>query len=238
MPSEPALLLTCEHASNAVPDEFAALFDRDPTVLNTHRGWDPGALGIARAMREALGAPLLETGVSRLLVEPNRSLGHASLFSEFTRDLSEDAQRALIERYYTPHVEGVAAAVRTGIEVRGAVLHVGVHTCVDDLDGTVRDLDIALLFDPARAWEARLCAGWRGALERALPRRRIRFNEPYLGTDDGLTTSLRALFPDPRYAGVEIEVRQGLVADARTQRAVGGLLARTLQHALDTTDDA
>ena len=34
------------------------------------------------------------------------------------------------------------------------MLHVGVHSCVDILHGQVRDLDIALLFDPRRPHEA------------------------------------------------------------------------------------
>jgi predicted N-formylglutamate amidohydrolase len=107
------------------------------------------------------------------------------------------------------------------------VLHIGVHSFTDVLDGQVRAVDIGLLFDPARRSESELCRAWRTGLESACDGR-VRFNEPYLGTDDGLTTALRAQFPDRAYAGVEVEVRQGLLTSEAAQRAFGALLARTL----------
>jgi hypothetical protein len=39
----------------------------------------------------------------------------------------------------------------------------------------------------------------------------IEFNKPYLGIDDGLTTYLRTIYPDSRYAGIEIEINQKFV---------------------------
>jgi predicted N-formylglutamate amidohydrolase len=53
-------------------------------------------------------------------------------------------------------------------------------------------------------------------------------NEPYLGTDDGLTTHLRTVFPAAGYAGIEIEVRQGLVASEHQQQVIGDLLAASM----------
>ncbi|MFI4875804.1 MAG: N-formylglutamate amidohydrolase, partial [Blastopirellula sp. JB062] len=41
---------------------------------------------------------------------------------------------------------------------------------------------------------------------------RIRFNYPYLGKADGLTTSLRKKLTGDRYVGIELEVNQRLVA--------------------------
>ena len=39
----------------------------------------------------------------------------------------------------------------------------------------------------------------------------MRRNYPYRGSSDGLTTTLRGLFADPDYLGIEIEVNQALV---------------------------
>ena len=41
--------------------------------------------------------------ISRLLIEPNRSLHHPQLFSEFTRDLSEARKDEIIEEFYLPY---------------------------------------------------------------------------------------------------------------------------------------
>jgi predicted N-formylglutamate amidohydrolase len=83
-----------------------------------------------------------------------------------------------------------------------------VHTFTPLLRGHRRDVDIGLLFDPARAFERRVASAWGRQLQLALPRLRIRRNKPYKGTDDGLTTHLRARLPDRRYAGIELEVNQ------------------------------
>jgi predicted N-formylglutamate amidohydrolase len=230
------VLVTCEHAGHVVPPEYGSLFSGTEELLRSHRGWDPGALGVAKSLARALRAPLMGVSTTRLLVEANRSPDHPELFSSFTRPLEASERERIRRVYYLPHRRAVRAwiAARIGGEGRpeapktaGRVLHIGVHSFTDALDGQVRAVDIGLLFDPARQAESDLCHAWRTGLETAFDGR-VRFNEPYLGTDDGLTTALRSQFPDPAYAGIEIEVRQGLLTSEAEQRAFGGLLARTL----------
>ena len=43
---------------------------------------------------------------------------------------------------------------------------------------------------------------------------KVRFNYPYKGTSDGLTTTLRKKF-GPRYVGIEIEINQKLLSYER-----------------------
>lgn len=222
------LLLTCEHAGSQVPHIYAGLFAGAGDVLQTHRGLDIGALPVALRMASTLSAPIIFAMVTRLLVDPNRSLDNPALFSEFTRDLPEDVRTNIVAAHYTPHRAAVERIVADAVHAGRRVLHVGVHSCTDVLGGAARDLDIALLFDPARASEASLCAAWRRGLEHAAPTLRHRFNEPYLGTDDGLTTTLRTRFPAGSYAGVEIELRQGFVLTEAAQRFASDLLTRTL----------
>lgn len=69
-------------------------------------------------------------------------------------------------------------------------------------------MDIGLLFDPDRKTEKDLCALVRKILQQKLPAIRVVFNEPYFGTDDGLTTYLRTQYCDTLYAGIEIEINQ------------------------------
>jgi predicted N-formylglutamate amidohydrolase len=51
-------IITCEHASNRLPEKWAHLFEGAQDVLETHRGWDPGAIQIARVDSDRLGAKL------------------------------------------------------------------------------------------------------------------------------------------------------------------------------------
>jgi len=71
---EVGIVLSCEHAGHRVPAAYRALFRGHASVLKSHRGWDPGALDLARAIVVACNAPLLANTTSRLIVECNRSI--------------------------------------------------------------------------------------------------------------------------------------------------------------------
>ena len=97
------LVITCEHGGREVPRDYAALFAGRDAVLASHRGWDAGALELARDLAAAFGAPLYAATTTRLLVDLNRSIGHRQLFSEITRPLSPAHRLEIVERYYRPH---------------------------------------------------------------------------------------------------------------------------------------
>ncbi|WP_292583095.1 N-formylglutamate amidohydrolase, partial [Mesorhizobium sp.] len=66
-------VLTCDHASNFLPAEFGTL-GLPAEDLSRHIAWDPGALPVAHRMAAALDATLVETGISRLVIDCNRPL--------------------------------------------------------------------------------------------------------------------------------------------------------------------
>jgi predicted N-formylglutamate amidohydrolase len=201
------LILSCEHGGNRIPPRYAALFRGAKRALESHRGYDPGSLELARLMARQLRAPLVYSTVSRLLIELNRSPGHPRLFSEFSRPLDPAAREELVQRYYLPYRRRVTALVEEALRRGGRVLHVGVHTFTPDFEGVRRTADVALLYDPARRFERNVADRWLAALRRLRPDLELRRNYPYRGTSDGLTTILRRHF-GPRYAGIELEVNQ------------------------------
>lgn len=226
------LLITCEHGGNRVPKAYTQLFRDARAVLASHRGYDPGALSVARLLSKRLEAPLIFSTVTRLLVELNRNVGHPALFSEFTHDLTKPAKQALLEKYYRPYRRQIEQFIADAIAEGVAVLHVSVHTFTPVLDGQTRTADIGLLYDPARRSEQQFCQGWRDNLLQRLPELRIRRNYPYLGTGDGLTTYLRRRFPDNRYTGVELEINQACFEwPATRQRKLSHAIADSLATA-------
>lgn len=52
------LVLSCEHGGNRVPGPWKDRFRGARDVLDSHRGWDPGALSLARSRARALDATL------------------------------------------------------------------------------------------------------------------------------------------------------------------------------------
>jgi len=211
-----AVVVTCEHARNDVPKRYLPLFERAGDILQTHRGWDPGALVLAREAARRFSAPLLEGRVTRLLADLNRSEGSHSLFSEFTRELPHAEREAILERYYRPYRAEVLDAIREAAR-SGAVLHLSCHSFTPVLKGEVRNADVGLLYDPARAAEVRACKAIRSELARLLPNLRVRMNYPYRGTSDSVSRELRVLWPDRQLASIEIELNQQYAAQPPSQ---------------------
>ena len=200
------LLLTCEHAGNEIPEQYRHLFEGGDNEINSHRGYDPGAFDLFGYLKP-LADYSLAYKLSRLLVEPNRSLGHPQLFSEFTRGLEKGAKNDILERYYFPYRNSVESQLEQWSQKGENVLHLSVHSFTPVLNGEVRKTDIGLLFDPARSSEKDFCTKWKKQFQNLDKGTKVRFNYPYLGKADGFTTFLRKKFPE-NYSGIELEVNQ------------------------------
>jgi predicted N-formylglutamate amidohydrolase len=201
------ILLTCEHAGNSIPARYGTFFDGADDILNSHRGWDPGAEVLAYYLSHSLGIPLISYPYSRLLIEPNRSEHHPKLFSEYTKSLPADAKQDLLNHYYRPHRSKVSNEIYRIISQNKRVLHIGVHTFTPELDGNQRNFDMGLLYDPSRKMERVFSQSWKKRLQTQFS---IRMNQPYKGKADGLITTLRKLFSEQAYLGIELEVNQAL----------------------------
>ncbi len=185
-------------------------------------------------MARMLEAPVRYTTISRLVVETNRSEESPELYSRWSDALPPGERKRLLARYHRRHRQKVRRTVEAASrEGRRAVVHVGVHTFTPVLDDQVRTVDVGILLDPARPLERRVARGWIRALRAAHPDLRIGENTPYDGRSDGLTTTLRSVFPEggsTRYAGLELEVNQALLGD---DTRFPEFLVRWLSEALD-----
>jgi predicted N-formylglutamate amidohydrolase len=225
-------VITCEHGGNRIPAAFAGLFRGQRARLDSHRGYDPGALAMARALAVAFGAPLAVSTVSRLLVDLNRSIGHPGLFSAATRGAPAEVRASILARHYRPYRQRVEGLVGDAVARGRRVVHLSSHSFTAVLDGRHRRADVGLLYDPGRRGEAMLCAGWKSALAERAPSLRVRRNYPYAGKADGLTSHLRRSFPPEAYVGIELEVNQRIVAaGGRRWTALRTALIDTLRAA-------
>lgn len=204
------IILSCEHAGNEIPEPFSHLFKKADRVLNSHRGWDPGALDIAELFSKSLQIPVFTYTYSRLLIEPNRSIGHLHSFSEFSNSLSRDEKEILIQNFYIPHRNRIEDKVANLIHEGRTVIHVGIHTFTPELNGVQRNFDVGLLYDPKHPREKEFCRQWKQNLSLISSDVKIKMNQPYKGSSDGLTTYLRKKFDTTQYLGIELEVNQQL----------------------------
>lgn len=232
----PELVLTCEHASSALPPGF------DPgvptTVLASHLGWDPGALDVARVVAARLGVDLIAGEWSRLYVDLNRTASEPGAVPAEScgtaipgnRDLDPVERERRIATTHVPYRQRVMTAVVRAVAASGVCVHVSVHSFTPELHGKARPFDAGVLYDPARPLEVAvsdaLLAGLRARGRTARP------NEPYLGTDDGLTTWLRTCFDATAYAGIEVELNQALTTRAGMAEELGAVLADLVAPAI------
>jgi predicted N-formylglutamate amidohydrolase len=206
-----AFLVTCEHGGNRIPAAYRALFRGRRELLDSHRGYDAGALTLARLLARRLAAPLESSTISRLVVDLNRSIGHPHLYSEMTRATAPDCRARILDEFYHPYRLRVESLVARFVQRGQRAIHISAHSFTPRLAGVVRKADVGFLYDPARPQEAALCAHWQAALRARMPAMRVRRNYPYRGNGDGLTAHLRRLWPADRYLGIEVEINQAIV---------------------------
>ena len=216
------IILTCEHASNSVPKAFLDVCS--PKLLQSHRGWDKGALWYAYKLSNLLEAPLFCGRISRLLIDLNRSLHHRLLSS---CPLPLHRKEQLLMQYWKPFRDAVQKTISEAVEEKRTVLHFSCHTFTPVFHGKVRRCDVGILYDPARPGEQEVAYHVASALRKETSLS-VRKNYPYRGVSDGHTTSLRKQFSNGEYRGIEIEVNQAIVDSPYWKKVGVSALARAL----------
>ena len=200
-------MLTCEHASNRLPAAFKKAVPE--SVLNTHRAYDIGAAQVFRKLvKFAKPEFYCEGKYSRLFVDLNRTITNKSAFSEYYEQLDK-ATASKVKAQATAYWSEYRAAIEKFVKAnaKNEIIHLGIHSFTPELNGKVRNTDIGILYDPSRPKECELAKVIKAEIKRLHPEMKVRFNYPYKGTSDGLTTTLRKKI-GPRYAGLEIEINQ------------------------------
>jgi len=213
------LMLTCEHASNRLPASFKKAVPAE--VLNTHRAYDIGACAVFRKLvRFAKPEFHCEGKFSRLFVDLNRTITNKSVFSEYHETLRANDKsvaektKAQATAYWMEYRKTIEKFVESALKSKKrtaksepSIVHLGIHSFTPELNGKVRNADIGILYDPARPQECAYAQVIKDEIKRLYPTMKVRFNYPYKGSSDGLTTTLRKKF-GPRYVGIEIEINQ------------------------------
>ncbi|CDX11039.1 N-formylglutamate amidohydrolase [Mesorhizobium sp. ORS 3324] len=218
-------VFTCDHASNFLPAEFGTL-GLPVEDISRHIAWDPGALPVAGRMAEALDATLVETRVSRLVIDCNRPLDAPDLVppvSETTAipgnaDLSENQRTARVDLAWRPFHDTIAGIVERRLARGQETRLVSVHSFTPVYKGRSRPWHIGIIHDDDR----RLAAPLISALQR-LAGVTVGINEPYSPAD-------RVYFTLERHARSRglacamIEIRNDEISGETGQRRWADLL--------------
>jgi predicted N-formylglutamate amidohydrolase len=222
-------VLLCEHASNHIPARYNQL-GLDVTELQRHIAWDIGVAPIARELAQALDAPLILSGYSRLLIDCNRPVGVKTSIPEISETTPipgnvalSAGERALREKtFYWPFQKDVAAILDQRQAEGKRTIVFGVHSFTPVFKGFARPWHAGILFRKAERLGNALVA----ALQE--PGLTVVANEPYRIEDDGdYTVPVHGEARD--LDAVLIEIRQDLIGDAKGQDAWAKRLAPALQ---------
>ena len=237
------VVLVCEHASNVVPEKFNDL-GLSPSALQSHIGWDIGALAVAEALSARLDAPLIAHRVSRLVFDCNRSPDAVDSIVEVSEydavpgnmglSPADRAQRAA--HYYTPFCDALSACVEQRIAVCPPSADLPVLITVHSFSPVYKDesrfVEIGILHgsDARLANEILGCVGEDGKFSAMR-------NVPY-GPQDGVTFTLEHHAIAHGLLNVMIEIRNDLIADAEGQQAMAEALSHYITCALTTLQGA
>lgn len=228
--SAPAkVVLVCEHAVNFIPPEFNGLGLSD-AARQSHVAWDPGAMAVAQRLSQRLNAPLVSSGISRLVYDCNRppdapdAMPAKSETQDIpgNRDLSTQARDQRIQRFYAPFRQTLADTIAAA----GRPALVTIHSFTPVYMGRNRATDIGVLHDS----DTRLA----DALLELAPARTdllVERNQPY-GPQDGVTHTLKVHALETGLLNVMLEVRNDLIARPDQQAAMADMLAGWLAAGL------
>ena len=220
------LVLTCEHAGNEIPKDFQALFRPYQKELNTHKGFDLGALDVFQSLKPLASFYIYET-TSRLLIELNRSLHHKDLFSKISKGLDFEKKELIIKTIYKPYRNRVEEKISKYLTEGHQVLHLSIHSFTPIFSNVTRNCDLGILYDPNRKEEKEVAINIK---EKILENSslKVRFNYPYKGSSDGFTTYLRKKFPN-HYFGIELEINQKFSHKNYMENGIKDIIYRTVQ---------
>lgn len=229
-------LLVGDHAGRAIP---ASLGDLGLAAEDRarHIALDIGIAELGPALGEALGAPFVSQGYSRLVIDCNRDPASAEAVpavSDGTRipgneGLSAAARASRVAEVFAPYHRAIAEVLDARAAAGLATVLVALHSFTPVMDGIARECEIGVLHGGgderfARALLARLEA--EGSHE-------VRDNQPYALNEIDYTIPHHAFARGLPY--VELEVRQDLI-DPRAPRSIAAmadLLARALAASAD-----
>ena len=219
------VFFTCEHASNRLPSRWQWPVE-DEWIQNDHCAWEPGAADLSCELAEACEATAVLARFTRLLVDANRPLGSWNMFRNIADGrpvhlnigLTPDAQQPRIERYYAPY----HLALTDEVEAIAPDLVVGVHSFTPLYEGTLREVEIGILFSD----DLRLGDEWTAFIA-ANSDFVVRANEPYSGAA-GMMYSPHTHAVRGGACAIELEIRQDLLCVPEIRAKIASLVQRAI----------
>lgn len=214
-------LLSCSHATCAIPEAHRELFESAEEEVQSAAGWEPGVLNLGQAFAMHFRTPLVHGDVTRLLIDLEQD-GDAR-WSRHSAKLPETTRQKLADRHQKTYRSLLIQRIADGLQRGGHVLHVLLHTRADGEGG------ISLETPQPHTATEELASHWRNALIAdglyALLQHR--------SGQSPLTAALAEAHPVPGYMQIRLTVSQSFFLEGRPHKwdFIKKKLMQTLQAA-------
>jgi len=208
------IVITCEHASNQLPEGYSWTENDRTYFANDHWGYDPGSLDVALCLAKELKCVLVYSLYSRLLVDVNRSLAADTLFRtngdgrtvDLNSKITYEEEQSRILKYHHSYYNALRE-----VSIKIDPLYIfSVHSFTALYEGEARALEVGLLISYSDELGKKVYDGFKKK------NHNVAINEPYDGKQglNALDTLLFAKYP-VRRQGVEFEFRNDLLLDPK-----------------------
>ena len=226
-------VIVCDHASNRIPERYGNL-GLSHTERLSHIAWDPGALAVSRRLSELLDAPLVQSTVSRIVIDCNRELDAPDLIwtlSEATRiaaneNLHSDERQYRIDHFHRPYHASIETLLEARRHAGQETILVCMHSFTPVYHGVPRPWPIGLIHGVDTAYTKALF----DALKAEDPGLNVGWNEPYAALS-GVTLTLERHGDGRGLEATMIEIRHDEILEPAGVTLWSDRLARCLETA-------
>ena len=221
-------IFSCEHAANSLPPNTQSSVE-DKHFLQTHWGWDIGAESVTRHLIQSLDSQGILSTYSRLWIDLNRSRTRTDLVRleteghhlSFNRNLSSAEHEQRVQEVYKPFHAAYNTLVKERCQHDQPVILISIHSFTPVWNGTVRTMDIGVLFDECEDLGIKLAELLRE--EEFF----VELNAPYTGRG-GLMYSVEDKGRRHQCRHLELEINQALICTPERQAFVAAKIRRAL----------
>jgi predicted N-formylglutamate amidohydrolase len=227
-----SFLLLGDHAGNAIPRSLGT-FGVCRSDRERHIAWDIGVRAVGSHLAKALDAVFIHQHYSRLVIDCNRDPSHPESVAVVTDGTHVSAnsklssgQRALrIDSIHRPYHAHIAGEVERRRELGRPTIIIALHSFTPTMSGQDRPWHIGILHNGGNERFARILLDLLKREDDII----AGDNEPYRMDETDYTVPRHAFSNGLAY--VEIEIRQDLIADPRSQTRMGNRFAALLTAA-------
>jgi len=225
------LLLTCDHASRAIPLSLGQL-GLAPEQFDRHIAYDIGAEAITRILSDTLDARAILAGFSRLVIDVNRPPGHPQSILEISdsthipgnRRLSKADLDQRINKLFDPYHQAITDSMLYLWNRGPAPVFLSIHSFTPHFENQNRPWDVGILWknDPRLPEPLMEKLAQRGFC--------VGNNKPYSALDLAYTIDTHA--GSAGLTNCVIEIRQDLISDQLGVERWANILTEDLNEIL------